>query len=257
MIHAVVVEDEPLAAQYLRALLHATGKVEIVGMVRDGQTALSLCVEAKPEVAFLDVCLPGSDGLVLAMELTRLPFPPLLVFTTGHTEYAAGAFRVAAVDYLLKPLEPTQIGQTVARLEARLTLHSGDATPLLPSPELDSPLALQNDRLPVKKGQDDVIQLLSRGEIMAVLRHDRRSWIHTAQEEFATYYSLEALMHWLGTPLFLRVSRESIVNTQAIAEVIHYGDRLYRVRLRDRQKTEIEASRSGSVCLAALLKPPF
>lgn len=253
MIRAVVVEDEPLAAQYLRALLHETGKVEVVGTAQEGNFGLQLCAEQRPDAAFLDIHLPGPDGLALAAHLTRLPQPPLIVFTTGHADRACDAFRIEAVDYLLKPLEPTQVREAVARLESRLTPR-GNETVSLAEARPTSPLALLNDRLPVKNGSDDVIKLLSRWEIVAALHHDRRTWIHTTQEEFATYYPLAELLRWLGEPAFLRISREAILNLQAIEEIIHYGDRLYQVRLRDRQKTRVEASRSGASRLSSLLK---
>jgi DNA-binding LytR/AlgR family response regulator len=256
MIHVAIVEDEPLAAHYLRALLLETGKVEVVGMAREGEIALQLCSEARPEAVFLDIRLPGQDGLALATHLARLPVPPLLVFTTGHAERAAEAFRVEAVDYLLKPLEPAQIRGAVTRLERRLAQHSDD-TPCSSPQASDAVLGLVEDRLPIRVGWEDTLRLLPKWEIVAALRHDRRTWIHTAQEEFATYYPLDALLRWLGSPPFLRVSREALINMRMVAEVLHYGDRLYQVRLCDRQKTLVEASRSGAAKLAALLKSPL
>ena len=91
--------------------------------------------------------------------------------------------------------------------------------------------------------------------IVAAMRHDRRTWIHTATDEYPTYYPLGELLAWLGDPPFLRVARDAIVNLQSVAEVLHYGDRLYRLRLRDRKNTSVEASRSGAVRLSSLLKP--
>ena len=86
------------------------------------------------------------------------------------------------------------------------------------------------------------------------LRHDRRTWVHTVREEFATYYPLADLLRWLGDHPFIPIGRHAVVNLHAIERVTHYGDRLYRVRLRDRLGTEITASRSGAVRLAAVLK---
>lgn len=256
MIRAIIVEDEPFAARYLRALLQRTGRVEITGMAQDGETGLFLCAAETPEAVFLDIHLPGPDGLTLATHLLRLPQPPLIVFTTGHADRASDAFRVEAVDYLLKPLEPSQVQEAVARLEDRLARHPRQDHAATER-AADSLPGLLEDRLSVKNGSDDVIKLLPRWEIVAALRRDRRTWIHTAQEEFATYYPLTALLRWLGDPPFLRISREAIINLQAVEEVVHYGDRLYQVRLRDRPKTQVEASRSGGSRLAALLKTSF
>jgi DNA-binding LytR/AlgR family response regulator len=76
------------------------------------------------------------------------------------------------------------------------------------------------------------------------------------REEFATYYPLADLMRWLGGEPFIQIGRHAVVNLHAIERVTHYGDRLYRVRLRDRAGSELSASRSGAVRLAAVLKAP-
>jgi DNA-binding LytR/AlgR family response regulator len=113
---------------------------------------------------------------------------------------------------------------------------------------------VSSELLPVKDTDRDRIRLLARREIAAVLRRDRRTWVHTVREEFATYYPIADLMSWLGNELFIQIARHAVVNLQAIEQVIHYGDRLYRVRLRDRVNTEIVASRTGATRLAAVVK---
>ena len=80
------------------------------------------------------------------------------------------------------------------------------------------------------------------------------SCVTNGREEFATYYPLAVLMRWLGGDPFVQIGRHAVVNLQAIEHVTHYGDRLYRVRLRDRLGTEITASRTGAARLAAVLK---
>ena len=254
MLNVVIIEDEPLAATALRTWLHQTGKVRVTGMARDGAAGLVLCADHVPDAAFLDINMPGPDGLQLAAHLAVLPHPPLIVFTTGHAERACEAFRLNVVDYLLKPLDPAIIHEAVRRLEERVAARSciGQNAP---TPVGMSPPHIRFDRLPVKWGQDDVISLLPPSTIVAALRHDRRVWIHTAFEEFETYYTLANLLAWLGDPPFLPLSRHAIVSLQGIDKVIHYGDRLYKVRLRDRCGTWLTASRSGARVLASSLKP--
>ena len=121
MIRAVVVEDEPLARQYLCTLLEQTGKVEVVGEADDGRAGLRLCAERAPDAAFLDIRIPGPDGLSLAGRLLTLARAPLIVFVTGFSGHAVDAFRVEAVDYLLKPIESGAVLQwsATARAPAR------------------------------------------------------------------------------------------------------------------------------------------
>ena len=201
------------------------------------------------------------DGVSLATQLAMLPQPPRLVFTTGNPNRATDAFRLQAADYLLKPLDPEQVTEAVNRLlallrpfEVRSSSSSGDQANGVPTPDNISSSDMASELLPVKDVDRDQIRLLARREVAAVLRRERRTWVHTVREEFATYYPLANLMQWLGGDPFIQIGRHAVVNLQAIERVTHYGDRLYRVRLRDRAGTEINASRSGAARLAAFLK---
>ena len=260
-IRAVIIEDEPLASQYLAELLDETCQVEVVGSATEGEAGLRLCAELRPDAVFVDINLPGKDGVALATQLAMLPQPPRLVFTTGNPNRATDAFRLEAVDYLLKPLDPEQVTEAVNRLLAYLrpfevgSLPSSDGhADGVPTPDKMGSTDTATELLPVKDVDRDQIRLLARREVAAVLRRERRSWVHTVREEFATYYPLAELMEWLGGAPFIQIGRHAVVNLQAIERVTHYGDRLYRVRLRDRVGTEITASRTGAARLAAVLK---
>jgi DNA-binding LytR/AlgR family response regulator len=258
-IRALIIEDEPLAAEYLTALLDDTCQVEVVGTATESEEGLRLCAELRPDAVFLDINLPGKDGVSLATQLAMLPQPPHLVFTTGNAGRATDAFRLDAVDYLLKPLDPDQITESVNRLRAHLRPFESSSLPArginsATTPDKMSFTGGASELLPVKDLDRDQIRLLARREVTAVLRRDRRTWVHTVREEFATYYPLADLILWLGDDPFIQIGRHAVVNLQAIEHVIHYGDRLYRVRLRDRSGTEITASRTGAARLAAVLK---
>src|SRR5271165_6630419 len=260
-IRAVIIEDEPLAAQYLAELLDDTCQVEVVGTAAESEAGLRLCTELRPDAVFVDINLPGRDGVSLATQLAMLPQPPRLVFTTGNANRATDAFRLEAVDYLLKPLDPEQVMEAVNRLLAYLrpfesgsSSSSSDHAKEGPKRDKMHFSSTANELLPVKDVDRDRIRLLARREVTAVLRRERRTWIHTVREEFSTYYPLADLMQWLGSESFIQISRHAIVNLQAIERITHYGDRLYRVGLRDRASTEITASRTGAARLASILK---
>ena len=157
-------------------------------------------------------------------------------------------------------MDPEQVNETVNRLLAHIRPFESDSFPgsVDKADEEESDkvrfAGAGNQLLRVKDVDRDRTRLLARNEIAAVLRRDRRTWVHTVREEFATYYPLADVMQWLGGDPFIQIGRHAVVNLHAIEHVIHYGDRLYRVRLRDRAGTEISASRSGAVRLAAVLK---
>src|SRR6266446_411962 len=260
-IRAVIIEDEPLAAQYLATLLDDTCQVEVVGSATESEAGLRLCAELRPDAVFLDINLPGKDGVSLATQLAMLPQPPRLVFTTGNADRATDAFRLEAVDYLLKPLEPGQVAEAVDRLLAQLRpfefdspSNSGDHGDGVSTLEMTRFTGKANELLPVKDVDRDQTRLLARREVAAVLRRERRTWVHTVREEFATYYPLGDLMGWLGGDPFIQVGRHAVVNLRAIDHIIRCGDRLYRVRLHDRFGSEITTSRSGAARLTAALK---
>lgn len=270
MLRAVIVEDEPLARRYLCGPLEATGSVLVVGEAGQARTGLDLIEAARPDAVFLDIGMPGTDGITLAKRLLALaPAPvPLVVFVTGHADRALDAFQVEAVDYLLKPIEAASVARGVSRLQRRLAERGSENTPASPpisALELGAGGILPaGDRLPVKTGAlGDVTRLLAPGDIVAALRRDRRTFVHTAAREFATYHPVGALETWLAeqsargnAPPFVLLARDALVNLHAVSEIVHYGDRLYQVRLRDRADTVVEASRSGAARLAAYLKPP-
>jgi two-component system response regulator LytT len=260
-IRAVIIEDEPLAAQYLASLLDDTCQVEVVGSAAESELGLHLCAELRPDAVFVDINLPGKDGVSLATQMAMLPQPPRLVFTTGNANRATDTFRLEAVDYLLKPLDPEQVTEAVNRLLAYLrpfeagSLPSfGDLGNEVPTVDKMRFTGAANELLPVKDVDRDQIRLLARREVVAVLRRERRTWVHTVREEFATYYPVAYLLRWLGGDPFVQIGRHAGVNLQAIERVVHYGDRLYRVRLRDRVSTEITVSRTGAARLAPVLK---
>src|SRR6266481_2647133 len=204
-IRAVIVEDEPLAAQYLAALLDDTYQVEVVGSATESEAGLRLCAELRPDTVFLDINLPGKDGVSLARQLAMLPQPPRLVFTTGNANRATDAFRLEAVDYLLKPLDPEQVTEAVSRLLAYVRPFESGSSPSSadhvnegPIPDKMGFTSMANELLPVKDVDRDQIRLLARREVVAVLRRERRTWVHTVREEFATYYPLADLLRWLG-----------------------------------------------------------
>ena len=113
---ALVVDDEPYARRRLRRLLEALGDVEVVGEAVDGLDALRQIEALAPDVVFLDIRMPGLDGLSLAARGDALP---PIVFTTAYHEHAVQAFDAEAVDYLLKPIEPERLRKAVDRVRNR------------------------------------------------------------------------------------------------------------------------------------------
>lgn len=125
MIRALLVDDEPLAREELAALLEEVGGVKVVGEAGNGKDGLLKARELAPDVMFLDVDMPGLSGVEVS---SLLPEPrPALVFVTAHQQYALDAFDEAALDYLLKPVDPERLTKTIKRLDNVIQAQSDDS----------------------------------------------------------------------------------------------------------------------------------
>lgn len=251
MIRAIVFEDDLRDRRHLVSLLTRTGRVRVVGEAEDYTGALDLCTRTGVDAAFLGIRLPGPNGLAVGAALTHLSSPPLIVFITETSEHAVTAFDLHAADFLLKPLDPDRVAEAVSHLEQRVREREASQSSSKPC------LEAVEDRLPVRLREADVARLLSRHEIVAVVRRGRRTWVHTSTAEFPTYYPLCGVESWLGGTPFFRAARDAIVNMEGVGEIIHYGDRLYRLCLLDRPKTVVKVSRSAASSLASRLRPPL
>ena len=118
---ALIAEDEPLIAAALeRELAAAWPDLRIVATASNGHEAIERIAALEPDVAFLDIAMPGATGLDVARACANLAAPPQIVFVTAYDAYALEAFEAAAIDYLLKPVEQARLVRTVERLRARL-----------------------------------------------------------------------------------------------------------------------------------------
>src|SRR5262245_1390152 len=115
-LRVFLVDDEPLALERLQRMLLESGRVELVGQTTDAEVALEEISRMRPDVAFLDIEMPGINGFEL---VSRLPYEPTIVFTTAYDQYALKAFEVNSIDYLLKPIEPEDLSRALAKLERR------------------------------------------------------------------------------------------------------------------------------------------
>ena len=119
MLKAMIVDDEAPARSELRFLLDELGQTEVVAEAASVREAIEKLKEYPCDVMFLDINMPEATGLQLADALQHLKFPPAVVFVTAYSEFALDAFKVHAIDYLVKPVESERLAQAIARVRAR------------------------------------------------------------------------------------------------------------------------------------------
>ena len=225
---AIVVDDEPLSRVHLAHVLREAGVGDVLE-VSSGVECLHIFEHASkpPDWAFLDVHMPGMDGLALADALQSEGFRysvPAIVFVTGYEDYAIPAFERAAVDYLLKPAARDRVAVTLARLAERGMLRA-DRPPTssgLPTPALQ--------RLPIRL--DYAVRLIDVQHIIGATARDKRVDVITAGEVYTTYYTLNQLEQRLPEAMFLRVHESWIVNLAEVLEIHNLGSQSYQIRLK-------------------------
>lgn len=220
-------DDERLARKELMKLLEEHPMIEVVGEAVNADEAYQMINELNPDLLFLDIQMPGKTGFQL---LEMLDAVPLVVFTTAYDEFALKAFEVNALDYLLKPIQPERLAETVAKLSekerARTTAERGP----------EKKLGL-HDQVFVKDGErcwfvslNNVRLFESDGNYIKVYFDNNRPMIHK---------SLNALDEKLDERAFFRASRKHIVNLSWVEGIESWFNGGLMVRLRGGDKVEV------------------
>lgn len=229
MIRAVIVDDEPPARRRIRALLTDERDVEVIAECRDGREALTVIAAAQPDLVFLDVQMPETDGLEVARGVGRTAGKgvPLVVFTTAHSEFAVPAFDVDAVDYLLKPFDPDRFRAAVARARERLGEIGREADLPAPGIPASGPYV---DRVPVRMGTR--ICLVPVEEIDYCEAEANYVRLYAGGQSYLVRETLAGMEAKLDPACFLRIHRSLIVQLARVEslEPLFHGD--YMVKLR-------------------------
>lgn len=238
---AVIADDEPLARAHLRRLLEAN-HVAVKGEAGDAAEALQRAEDLRPDLLFLDIQMPGVNGLQLASALVQLDPAPLVVFATGYSEHAVQAFEQDALDYLLKPIASDRLMMTLARARARIgnkqaRRQAEEAIVARGAQGQQTPLR----RLPVRG--DYAVRLIRVDEIVCAVARDKRVYVHTADGEHRTYYTLTQLEALLPSEVFLRIHDSCIANLDMVEEILFLGNHSYELRLSDKRLLPVGRTR--------------
>lgn len=243
---AVIAEDEALLRQALiDALRSAWPELRIIAECEDGAVALEALAEHRPDVAFLDIRMPGLSGLDVAVAATDVSPQTRVVFVTAYDQYAIDAFEHGAIDYLLKPVTPERLAVTVQRLQARGDAGSGGSegeadTLAVLSQRLAAQRAKASDKPPLtwltaSAGRETRLILI---DDVAYFRADNKyTTVVTAEGEALLRKPIRELLEVLDTNTFKQIHRSTIVNLKAIAGIVRDESGKGTVRLRNRPET--------------------
>ncbi len=239
----VVAEDEALLRQALVAeLQRAWPGLQVLAECEDGASAVEALAEHQPDVAFLDIRMPGLTGLEVAAAAAEASPSTRIVFVTAYDQYAIDAFDRGAIDYLLKPVKPERLDTTVARLQARDNLPDAaalaallDKLGALPKAAVSAAAAEPLTWLTASAGRETRLILI---DDVAYFRADQKyTTVVTAEGEALLRSSLRELLPRLDGNTFKQIHRSTIVNLKAIAGITRDDTGRGTVRLKQRPET--------------------
>jgi two-component system, LytTR family, response regulator len=236
MIKALIVDDEAPARSRLARMLSAFKDLEVVGEASNGLEALQAAQNLHPDLAFLDIEMPELNGLEVAEAWGGEG--PAVVFVTAYSEHALKAFELSALDYLVKPVVPERLAETIERVRRR-------KGPKPPAPLQKLIESLEEGRgkrrMAVKCGAK--YRVFEPSQVSAIVAREHYAALLVDGQELLADDSLEQLAQRLDPARFLRIHRSAIINLDYLRELEHEGDRKYTAVLSDPAKTRLPVSR--------------
>ncbi len=245
---AIIADDEQLAREELKFLLDQIGDIEVVATAVNGIEALDAIERLDPALAFLDIQMPGLDGLSVVRRLRERNIdPPHVIFSTAYDQFAVEAFRLEAMDYLLKPVDRDRLAETVARARKAVSDRI-----LEPPPPLLPKAQSVFTRLLLRSGNRNLI-VDPKELIYATIDSGVISLVTGQLEGQANFRTLEDLQATLDPDIFWRAHRSFIVNINKIREVVPWFKSTYQLKMDDKKGSEIPVSRLQSRRLREML----
>jgi two-component system, LytTR family, response regulator LytT len=262
-LRAVVVDDEPLARDELGYLLGRVGGVEVIGQAGNGVDALTTIDRLQPDVVFLDVQMPGLTGFEVARHMVDRCASSHIIFVTAFDQHAIEAFEVNAIDYLLKPVDPSRLEMAVDRARRRISSERVPDVDRSGAAALDAQLERivrlvaerqsRRERMAIKVGERFL--LVQAEEIVyASLAGEGITVVTNQHSGTSNYRTLDELQARLDPSVFWRVHRSHLVNINKIKEIVPWFSRNYLLRMKDAKATEIPVSRTQTRRLREYLK---
>ncbi|MGO3732081.1 MAG: LytR/AlgR family response regulator transcription factor [Vagococcus sp.] len=232
MTHVLIVDDEPLAREELTYLVSQHPAISSTADADSVDEAMEKIMDHKPDIIFLDIHLTNESGFDLAEKLTKLSKPPYLIFATAYDDYALKAFKVNAMDYILKPFDALLINQA---LDKAIHFNNTSLDTNNVSKEKDS-----LDTIPIQ-GEDRIF-LVHPADIYLVSVDDKELSVQTKTETYKTTGTLSGIEKKLPTDTFFKTHRSFILNSSKIQEIQPWFNHTLQVTLDNGIKVPVSRS---------------
>ena len=248
----LIADDEELARKKMKRLLGKFENVDLVGEAPNGEEALNMIKGLKPDIAFLDIEMPGLNGLEVATALTTEDIP-YIVFATAYNEHAIKAFELNAIDYLLKPFNEERLRNCIEKIEGsprgKYLKQQKKALKELNKPE--SPLQLPfSNKIPIPTY--DRYKLVDYDDVICIEVEDRNTILYAGDKSYTLNQTLDYFEKKLPSDKFLRVNRSSLIGLQHVQEIVIWFGNRFKIVL-DNGK-DVISSREKSRILKQVLK---
>lgn len=242
-IRVMIAEDERLAREELHYLLQQEADVELLPHATNGRELLEMVEAHQPDVVFLDIKMPELEGAQAARMLASRKQQPLIVFSTAYEDYAVEAFKLNAVDYLLKPTEPKRLTETLQRVRERLEKSKAEAAQ--PATQPASPAVPVPGKLPkLLVEENNRLEVIDPASIVYAVREERIVRIVTQKKFFTTKMTLTQLEEKLQSYDFFRTHKSYLVNLQYVSALEPWFNGAYNLTVKGDGQIRIPVSRT-------------
>lgn len=228
-IRILIIDDERYAREELTYLLGKLPNIQVVGEADRGETAILQAIQHQPDVVFLDVEMPNMNGVEVAKALLKLKQVPQIIFATAYPQFAVEAFRINAIDYLLKPYEMDQIVQAMERV--RNIVH----------PQGPEEVSSNVRKLAIER--DGEFDYITVEDIIYLHTEGKMTRIYTENQQYNVRMTMKNLEQQLNKYHFFRVHRSYLVNLNAVVRLTPWFNGAYQLELKNVQE-KIPVSRN-------------
>ncbi|TRM11656.1 response regulator transcription factor [Lentibacillus cibarius] len=221
-IRTLVVDDEPYSREELIYLLRQYETIEVIGEASSGEKCIIQATQTQPDLLFLDIEMPGMQGTKVAEILAELKKPPYIVFATAYPQFAVQAFRLEAVDYLLKPYDEEQLAETIARIDKKFIKSTNSF-----NQTLVNKLAIE---------MDGEFLYLDPNNILYINSEDKQVNVITKQGKFHTKGTLKDLETKLSAYPFFRTHKSYLVNLDHVRRLTPWFNGAYNLIINGREE---------------------
>ncbi len=232
IIKVLIAEDEPNNRTFLRSILEKHNDFQVIGEAADGKELLELTSRLKPQVVFVDIEMPELDGMSAAKMLAEKNEELMIVFVTGHSDFAVEAFEISSFDFILKPFKADRVEKVLEKIRNRFAEREMDVQKL-------SRVFKSSDKLHIKCGHE--LHFIDVNGIYYIEKERKKTIIHTTDNRYETHEPINDLEKRLNPMNFFRSHKCYLINLKMVQKIIPWGDNSHLVKFFNSNKDALIA----------------